>query len=379
MKARLLAFLSRDWAGLAASLAFLAVACSAALATTGAGRAIASAIAVAALLLGVGAVMHLVDRARVRRRFPPPGRLVDICGYRLHVLAEGPRDDNPPLVWFGGSHSSGASMHYLHAALRETRRSILIDRPGTGWSDAGPFPRSTVREAEEIIAAIEASGERGPFIFVGYSFGGLLALNIARRRPDLIAQLVLLDPTPLDTIVYGPRLGVLAQMRRDMLGTAILRLFGYRGHLAQRRAARNPAHAKAFARAAEVNGEAYVINAEVERNSKSELAAYSIFAELSPEGVAACGWQTVVYDGDLGQIPLVLVAPGDAREVVAEPEIAGAAQAESERMLRFFALSRERYMAASTNARRIETPEQTTHQFVTEAPDFVVTLMRQLL
>ena len=73
MKARLLAFLSRDWAGLAASLAFLAVACSAALATTGAARAIASAIAVAALLLGVGAVMHLVDRARVRRRFPPPG------------------------------------------------------------------------------------------------------------------------------------------------------------------------------------------------------------------------------------------------------------------------------------------------------------------
>ncbi|HET8613602.1 MAG TPA: alpha/beta hydrolase [Sphingomonas sp.] len=379
MTARLLAFLSRDWAGLAIALAMLLLGGGVAAATAGSVRVIAIVVTAVALLLGIGALRHLADRVRVRRACPPPGRLVDVGGFRLHVLAEGPHDAGPPLVWFGGGHASGAAMYYLHAAFRPKRRSILVDRPGSGWSDAGPFPRSTMREAAEIIAALDAAGESGPFILVGYSFGGLLAANIARRRPDLVAQLVLFDATPLDTIVYGPRLGALKQMRRDMLGTALLRLFGYRGHLSYRRARGNAAHAEAMTRAAALNGEAHVANEAAERVSKSDLAAYSIFRELSPEGVAAAGWETVVYDGDLGDLPLVLVAPGDANEVVSEPEIAGASSSESRRMLRFFALSRERYMAASSNSRRIATPAGTTHQFVTEVPDFVINLIESLI
>lgn len=40
-------------------------------------------------------------------------------------------------------------------------------------------------------------------------------------------------------------------------------------------------------------------------------AAASVFAELSPSGSARVGWETVVYDGDLGDLPLVLVIPRD--------------------------------------------------------------------
>lgn len=375
MTARLLAFLCLEWAGLAIALGVLALGAAVAPAMP----AIAIAIAAVALLLGIGAATYLFDRARIRRTCPPPGRLVDIGSFRLHLLAEGPFTPVPSLVWFGGGHAGGAAMHYLHAAFRDTHRSILIDRPGTGWSDSGPFPRTTAREADEIVAALDAAGERGPFVFIGYSFGGLLTANIARRRPDLVAQLILLDPTPLDTIIYGPRLGVLRRMRREMLGTAILRLFGYRGHLTERRMAGNPAGVAALARAVAVNGAAHEIATRVERNSRNELAAYSIFNELSPQGAAARGWETVVYDGDLDDIPIALVAPGDANEVTAEPEIGGASDAESKRMLRFFALSRERYLAASTNARRIVTPPGTTHQFVLEAPDFVIMTIKDLV
>ena len=77
-----------------------------------------------------------------------------------------------------------------------------------------------------MINALDKAGEKGPFVFVGYSFGGLLAANIARRRPDLTAKLVLLDPTPLETIVFGPRLGALAAMRRTAMWSGLLRLFG---------------------------------------------------------------------------------------------------------------------------------------------------------
>ena len=375
----LLAFLSRDWAGLAFALLLLAVGAAAALWGDGVLRIAGITMGVLAVPLGAGSVVHIAGRVRVGKAIPPPGRLLDVGGHRIHCLAEGPQDGLPPLVWFGGGHSGGSSVHYLHAAFRAGRRSILIDRPGTGWSDAGPFPRTTAGEAREVIAALEVSGESGPFIFVGYSFGGLLVANIARRRPDLVAQLVLLDPTPLDTIIYGPRLDVLRKMRRDMLATAILRLFGYRGHLTERRMAKNPAHAAALARDAEVNGPAHAAARKVERNSKNEIASYSIFKELSPTGAAACGWETVVYDGDLQDLPVALVAPGDANEVKAEPEIGGAGEDEGKRMLRFFALSRERYMAASSNTRRIVTPPGSTHQFVLDEPDFVIATIEQLL
>jgi pimeloyl-ACP methyl ester carboxylesterase len=77
----------------------------------------------------------------------------------VHVLAEGQaRDGRPPVVWFAGGHAGGFAMHHLHRAFRGETRSILIDRPGTGWSDAGPFPRTTAREADEMVLALERAG-----------------------------------------------------------------------------------------------------------------------------------------------------------------------------------------------------------------------------
>jgi hypothetical protein len=88
------------------------------------------------LLLAVASLRHLLILAKVRREVPPPGRMVDIGGYRVHVLAEGQaRDGRPPVVWFAGGHAGGFAMHHLHRAFRGETRSILIDRPGTGWSD----------------------------------------------------------------------------------------------------------------------------------------------------------------------------------------------------------------------------------------------------
>jgi len=374
----LLSLLSRDWAGLAIAVALGVAGFAVVDAASGALRQMGAVVVVAAGALVLGALRHVLRRAAVRRRYPAPGRMIDIGGYRVHVLAEGPQDGRPPIVWFGGGHASGASMNHLHIGLRGGRRSILIDRPGTGWSDPGPFPRSTARESAEIVAALAASGEQGPFIFVGYSFGGLLVANIARRHPELVSQLVLFDATPLETIVFGPRLGALRQMRADMLGTALLRLFGYSGHLGLRRMAANPGLAALLERTNAVLGEAGVIGQAVDGGTRSELAGWSIFRELSPEGAAACAWETVVYDGDLGDMPVVLVAPGNASEVTAQPEVANAAAAESQRMVRFFAASRERYLAISRRSQRVYTPAGTTHQFVVEAPEFVIELMHRI-
>ncbi|MPY33521.1 alpha/beta hydrolase [Streptomyces adustus] len=303
------------------------------------------AVAVGALSLA-GAVRHLVLMAREGRRNPPPGRLVDVAGHRMHVLAEGEAGGGPTVVWMPGGHAPGAEFRELHTMLRARTRSVLVDRFGSGWSDVGPFPRTTAGEAEELLAALERAGERGPFVLVGHSFGGLLVANVARRRPDLVAGLVLLDPTPLEVIAFAPPGRQLARMRRGMLLTAVRQLFGLH---------RDPGG-----------------------RTGQGCAAASIFAELSPTGLARVGWETVVYDGDLGDLPLTLVIPRDL--IGGEAVLAGARDpVEAERIVRFYLRSRVRYLAASTASRLVHTPHGTGHDFPREAPEFVADVVWDLV
>ena len=336
-----------------------------------------------AVVLAGGSLRHLQQLSRARRAQPPPGKLIDLGGYRVHLLAEGERrDGRPPVVWFAGGHASGYAIHHLHRAFRGETRSILIDRPGTGWSDTGPFPRTTAREAEEMVLALERAGETGPFSWAGHSFGGLLAANIARRRPDLVHTLVLLDPTPLETIVFGPRLGALKEMRRTAWLAGIAQLFGV--NLMARRNARMakvPAYKQAMEATQAVLGTEVAAASTVQANAGNFFAQASIYSELSPEGVAAVAWDTVVYDRDLGDLPVWLVGPKDDEDgdIALLPEAQTGGAQNARRMFHFFAATRERYLASSTRARRIVAPKGAGHNFVYELPDWTIAVMREAI
>jgi pimeloyl-ACP methyl ester carboxylesterase len=72
-------------------------------------------------------------------------------------------------------------------------RSCAYDRAGLGRSDPGPKPRdghAIVADLEKLLAA---SGEPGPYIYVGHSMAGIHARLFAGRNPDSIAGLVLVD------------------------------------------------------------------------------------------------------------------------------------------------------------------------------------------
>ncbi|MFF8594394.1 alpha/beta fold hydrolase [Streptomyces sp. NPDC015220] len=359
----ILQLLSRDWAGLALALPPAAV--GAWCVTLGSGRRVLGGLLCAvALALVLGSLRHLTHVARVRVRYPPPGRMVDVGGYRMHLLAEGDAGPRPTVVWMPGGHAGGYAMYRLHALIRERTRSVLVDRPGSGWSDPGPFPRTTAAEAVELLTALERSGENGPFVLVGHSFGGLLMANAARRRPDLMAGLVLLDPTPPDVVAFGPSLAPLRHAGRDQTALALRHLVGLHALLP-----RNEAHPAE---------DPTRVLAVVETRTKANCAAASILRELSPGGITRDGWHTVVHDGELGSLPLLLVAPrdltgGDAIfDTVDDPE-------ESARVRHFFLTVRDRFLAASSAARRVHTPQGTGHDFPDRVPEFVVEVVGSLL
>lgn len=382
MKNAVLAFLARDWAGLAIAVlvAFAGAAVLAAPYGAPIGRvAVGVALLATAAILGGGAIYHLAHLARIHAAHPPPGRMIDMGGYRVHIFAEGESKGGPSIVWFPGAHSAAFELHHLHRALRSQTRSILIDRPGTGWSDAGPFPRRTALEAVEVVKALDLAGEAGPFIWVGHSFGGLLAANIARRHPELTAAVVLLDATPCDTIIYGPRLGNLKAMSRDALLGALRRLFGLHNDRAAAQQRNDPIYGALIKRIDEVLGPDVLPARALAVKSGLGCASASIYRELTPEGMASVAWDTAVYEGDLDDLLVLLVAPGDSPEIADLPEVARVPDPEARRMMRFFPLTRERYMTTSSRARRVIAPAGSGHNFPFEAPEFTIDIIKSVL
>ena len=68
---------------------------------------------------------------------------------------------------------------------------ISIDRPGFGWSKGGWLPyQEQIDVVHELLTALKLA----PAVLVGHSFGGTLALGVARRYPQDVASLILVAP-----------------------------------------------------------------------------------------------------------------------------------------------------------------------------------------
>jgi pimeloyl-ACP methyl ester carboxylesterase len=149
------------------------------------------ALALAVLALATQAGVWLIQRA-----FPPEGRMIDVSGATLHVVELGPRDAaGPPIVMLHGASSNLRVMqHPLGDRLAKSRRVILIDRPGHGWSTRERVEDSTPAiQGRMIMEALTRLGvDRA--IVVAHSWAGALALRVALDDPDRVAGLVLLAP-----------------------------------------------------------------------------------------------------------------------------------------------------------------------------------------
>lgn len=109
-----------------------------------------------------------------------------IDGSELRVVSAG---DGRPVLWCTGLAQSIDVFAGLWSDLRD-HRCIGFDPPGIGASSARAGGRSVARLADLAAAVLDAA-ETGPVTVVGYSFGGAVAQQLTRRRPDLVSSLVL--------------------------------------------------------------------------------------------------------------------------------------------------------------------------------------------
>lgn len=134
-----------------------------------------------------------ISAARDRRRFPPPGRLIDIGGRRLHLVTEG--KGSPAVVIIPALSSSVAQWFRVQrdAAVVAGTSVCVYDRAGIGWSDP---PHGRVNfdvMADDLHALIKAAGIETPCIIAGHSLGGIAARRFQAKYPGDVAALLLLD------------------------------------------------------------------------------------------------------------------------------------------------------------------------------------------
>jgi len=162
-------------------------------------------LALALLVPLLGAGFQAAAEAVDARRFPPPGQLVDVGDYRVHLQVMGAEHTaGPTLLLEAGAMSASPQWFRIQPALAERYRVVAYDRPGMGWSDAAPEAFSPTRAATALHTALERAGIAGPYILVGHSLGGIFVRVFAGQYPDEVAGVVLVDPSHPE---QGARMG----------------------------------------------------------------------------------------------------------------------------------------------------------------------------
>ena len=127
---------------------------------------------------------------------PPPGHLVDIGGYRLHLWCTG--DGAPAVILDAGLGGTSAGWGFVQPDVARFTRVCSYDRAGMGYSDSGPSPRTARRIANELAELLARSGIDGPVVLVGESIAGFNVRMFASDHPEYAAGLVLVDASHED-------------------------------------------------------------------------------------------------------------------------------------------------------------------------------------
>jgi pimeloyl-ACP methyl ester carboxylesterase len=125
--------------------------------------------------------------------YAQPQRLVRIGKRRkLNVNLSG--SGSPTVILFAGGGCSTLHWGLVQGSLGRRNRVLAFDRAGMGFSDPGPFPRTTSRIVSDLRAALTALEVGPPYVLVGHSLGSLDARLFAFLHPDEVVGMVLVDP-----------------------------------------------------------------------------------------------------------------------------------------------------------------------------------------
>lgn len=185
-------------------------------------------IALALLTLaGAGASYQAVATWLDARAYPPPGQLVDVGGYRMHIYCLG--EGSPTVILDALFPGTVSNWVWVQPQIARATRVCAYDRAGLGWSDGGPAPRDAMQHAAELHALLQNADIDGPYVLVGHSLGALSVRMFADRYPQEVAGMVLVEGSDPDAWEQlGLPEGVGVDHRQLVVATLLSRLGVFR-------------------------------------------------------------------------------------------------------------------------------------------------------
>ena len=176
----------------------------------------AAIFSVPVALIVFNGILALYARSKV----PAVGRFIDLDGVRLHYVDEG---SGPAVLMIHGLSSQLQTYTYAMAGLLRPRyRLIIVDRPGSGYSQAAAS--ATLGAQAALMSGLLRALDVDRALVVGHSLGGAVALAMALDHPGQVAGLALLAPvTQPQQAVPGAlaRLAIRYDVTRWMLSWTI--------------------------------------------------------------------------------------------------------------------------------------------------------------
>src|SRR5262245_968009 len=127
-------------------------------------------------LLALHATTVMAQSQPTQPPLPPPGKLVDVGGWRLHLNGTGAaRASQPTVILEAGAGDFSVEWALVQPGVASFARVCSYDRAGDGWSELGPHPRTKRQMVFELRTLLEKAGVKPPYVLVGQSFGGPLA------------------------------------------------------------------------------------------------------------------------------------------------------------------------------------------------------------
>ena len=153
------------------------------------------------VLLICSALYHNLKLRKEAKKYPAPGKLVEINNKRIHVYCEG--KGNTTLVFMPGAGTCNPVTDFkpLWMKMTDDYRIVVVERGGYGWSDTSSSPRDIEIMLEETRTALTLSGEKGPYVLVPHSMSALEAIYWAQTYPKEVKAIIGLDPAIPDIYI----------------------------------------------------------------------------------------------------------------------------------------------------------------------------------
>ena len=131
------------------------------------------------------------------------GRLVEVDGSDVYLDCRG--TGSPTVLLEAGFGSGAGGWGETLDGIAAFTRVCAWDRPGLGRSEARPI-HSAGETAALLVETLVVAGERGPYVVVAHSFGGVYGRLFAERLPGEPSNREVASFLMLDT--YEPDLGM---------------------------------------------------------------------------------------------------------------------------------------------------------------------------